>query len=118
MANSKKTPIVVSGTRPTGALHLGHLNGALKNWVQLQRETQCYFFVADWHALTTDYENPSAIRENTHEMILDWMAVGLDPERAVIVAEVQGACRPHAGQDASIGNRGRAQCSAFGIIHT
>jgi tryptophanyl-tRNA synthetase len=79
-----KPPIVVSGTRPTGALHLGHLNGALKNWVQLQADSQCYFFVADWHALTTDYENPSNIRENTHEMILDWMAVGLDPERAVI----------------------------------
>jgi tryptophanyl-tRNA synthetase len=77
-------PIVVSGTRPTGALHLGHLNGALKNWVQLQHQAPCYFFVADWHALTTDYENPANIRENTHEMILDWMAVGLDPERAVI----------------------------------
>jgi tryptophanyl-tRNA synthetase len=86
MADTKNTkpPIVVSGTRPTGALHLGHLNGALKNWVELQNETKCYFFVADWHALTTDYENPAGIRENTHEMILDWMAVGLDPERAVI----------------------------------
>jgi tryptophanyl-tRNA synthetase len=86
MADTKNTkpPIVVSGTRPTGALHLGHLNGALKNWVELQKETKCYFFVADWHALTTDYENPAGIRENTHEMILDWMAVGLDPERAVI----------------------------------
>jgi tryptophanyl-tRNA synthetase len=81
---AKASSIVVSGTRPTGALHLGHLNGALKNWVQLQNETKCYFFVADWHALTTDYENPAGIRENTHEMILDWMAVGLDPERAVI----------------------------------
>src|SRR5688572_10414306 len=86
MADAKKTtaPIVVSGTRPTGALHLGHLNGALKNWVELQSQTKCYFFVADWHALTTDYENPAGIRDNTHEMILDWMAVGLDPERAVI----------------------------------
>jgi tryptophanyl-tRNA synthetase len=90
MADTKNTevakapPIVVSGTRPTGALHLGHLNGALKNWVELQSQTKCYFFVADWHALTTDYENPAGIRDNTHEMILDWMAVGLDPERAVI----------------------------------
>jgi tryptophanyl-tRNA synthetase len=82
-------PIVVSGTRPTGALHLGHLNGALKNWVQLQHQAPCYFFVADWHALTTDYENPANIRENTHEMILDWMAVGLDPERAVIFRQSQ-----------------------------
>ena len=77
-------PIVVSGTRPTGALHLGHLNGALKNWIELQATARCYFFVADWHALTTDYANPSGIRENTHEMILDWLAVGLDPGKAVI----------------------------------
>jgi tryptophanyl-tRNA synthetase len=84
-ANTKPGPtIVVSGTRPTGALHLGHLNGALKNWVTLQATSRCYFFVADWHALTTDYANPSGIRENTYAMILDWLAVGLDPERAVI----------------------------------
>jgi tryptophanyl-tRNA synthetase len=88
-AKSKQPPVVVSGTRPTGALHLGHLNGALKNWVQLQYQAPCYFFVADWHALTTDYENPAGIRENTHEMILDWMAVGLDPERAVIFRQSQ-----------------------------
>jgi len=78
------TPIVVSGTRPTGALHLGHLNGALKNWVSLQATSRCYFFVADWHALTTEYANPTGIRDNTHEMILDWLAVGLDPARSVI----------------------------------
>jgi tryptophanyl-tRNA synthetase len=88
-AKPKQPPVVVSGTRPTGALHLGHLNGALKNWVQLQHQAPCYFFVADWHALTTDYENPAGIRENTHEMILDWMAVGLDPERAVIFRQSQ-----------------------------
>ncbi|MFN2378180.1 MAG: tryptophan--tRNA ligase [Candidatus Binatia bacterium] len=82
-------PIVVSGTRPTGALHLGHLNGALKNWVDLQSKVQCYFFVADWHALTTDYANPSGIRENTREMILDWLAVGLDPDKAVIFRQSQ-----------------------------
>ncbi|MFN2426594.1 MAG: tryptophan--tRNA ligase [Candidatus Binatia bacterium] len=81
--------IVVSGTRPTGALHLGHLNGALKNWVQLQATSRCYFFVADWHALTTDYANPAGIRENTHEMILDWLAVGLDAERSVIFRQSQ-----------------------------
>jgi tryptophanyl-tRNA synthetase len=81
---AKAPPIVVSGTRPTGALHLGHLNGALKNWVELQKSSRCFFFVADWHALTTDYANPAGIRGNTHEMILDWLAVGLDPERAVI----------------------------------
>ncbi len=83
-AKKNPEPIVVSGTRPTGALHLGHLNGALKNWTRLQQTSRCFFFVADWHALTTDYANPSGIRENTHEMILDWLAVGLDPERAVI----------------------------------
>jgi tryptophanyl-tRNA synthetase len=77
-------PVVVSGTRPTGALHLGHLNGALKNWVRLQDEVRCFFFVADWHALTTDYANPSGIRASTHEMVLDWLAVGLDPAKAVI----------------------------------
>jgi tryptophanyl-tRNA synthetase len=77
--------VVVSGTRPTGALHLGHLNGALKNWVKLQAEaSDCFFFVADWHALTTDYANPVGIRGNTDAMILDWLAVGLDPSRAVI----------------------------------
>jgi tryptophanyl-tRNA synthetase len=76
--------IVVSGTRPTGALHLGHLNGALKNWVSLQQKSRCFFFVADWHALTTDYASPAGIRENTLAMILDWLAVGLDPERSVI----------------------------------
>lgn len=79
----------MSGTRPTGALHLGHLNGALKNWAKLQSEASCYFFVADWHALTTDYANPSGIRENTLAMILDWLAVGLDPERAVIFRQSQ-----------------------------
>jgi tryptophanyl-tRNA synthetase len=89
-----RVPVVVSGTRPTGALHLGHLNGALKNWVRLQSESKCFFFVADWHALTTDYANPAGIRENTHEMVLDWMAVGLDPERAVIFR--QSAVPEHA----------------------
>ncbi len=75
---------VVSGTRPTGALHLGHLNGALKNWIALQDSFQCYFFVADWHALTTEYADPSRIRANTDAMVLDWLAVGLDPDRSVI----------------------------------
>ena len=77
--------VVVSGTRPTGALHLGHLNGAIKNWVDLQRSSsRCFFFVADWHALTTEYRDPGGIRDNTRAMVLDWLAVGLDPEKAVI----------------------------------
>ena len=93
-AKATAPPVVVSGTRPTGALHLGHLNGALKNWVRLQQDARCYFFVADWHALTTDYASPGGIRENTREMIFDWLAVGLDPERCVIFR--QSEVREHA----------------------
>ncbi|HYB97909.1 MAG TPA: tryptophan--tRNA ligase [Candidatus Limnocylindrales bacterium] len=86
--------VVVSGTRPTGALHLGHLNGALKNWVALQQRSRCFFFVADWHALTTDYADPKNIRHSTGEMVLDWLAVGLDPQRCVIFR--QSHVREHA----------------------
>jgi tryptophanyl-tRNA synthetase len=75
---------IVSGARPTGRLHLGHLHGALKNWIQLQSAYRCYFFVADWHALTTDFMDPRAIRENTLEMVIDWLSIGLDPSRAVL----------------------------------
>jgi len=76
--------IVVSGMRPTGRLHLGHLHGALKNWVRLQQGYRCYFFVADWHALTTGNVTGGIIRESTEEMVLDWLSAGLDPARAVI----------------------------------
>jgi tryptophanyl-tRNA synthetase len=79
-----ETRTVVSGARPTGALHLGHLNGALKNWVELQKQFTCYFFVADWHALTTEYAATAGLRTSTQEMVLDWLAVGLDPERSVL----------------------------------
>jgi len=82
--SSIETRTVVSGARPTGALHLGHLNGALKNWVELQKEFRCYFFVADWHALTTEYADARDVRANTDEMVLDWLAVGLDPERSTL----------------------------------
>ena len=75
---------VVSGMRPTGRLHLGHLHGALKNWVRLQQGYHCYFFVADWHALTTGNVTGGIIRESTEEMVLDWLSAGLDPARAVI----------------------------------
>lgn len=75
---------IVSGARPTGRLHLGHLHGALKNWVRLQNDYRCFFFVADWHALTTDYSSPQGIQESTVEMVTDWLSVGLDPERCVI----------------------------------
>ena len=76
--------IIVSGMRPTGKLHLGHFHGALVNWLRLQEQYKCYFFVADWHALTTDYATPQGIRESTLEMVMDWLAVGLDPEKSVI----------------------------------
>ena len=75
---------VVSGMRPTGRLHLGHLHGALKNWVRLQQDYLCYFFVADWHALTTGNVTGGIIRESTEEMVLDWLSAGLEPARAVI----------------------------------
>ncbi|MGH7768724.1 MAG: tryptophan--tRNA ligase [Candidatus Binatia bacterium] len=75
---------IVSGMRPTGRLHLGHLHGALKNWVRLQERYRCYFFVADWHALTTDYANTKGIRQSGIEMVADWLSVGLDPKRSVI----------------------------------
>ena len=76
--------IIVSGARPTGRLHLGHLHGALKNWIRLQENYRCYFFVADWHALTTDYATPQGIRQSTSEMVMDWLSVGLDPARSVL----------------------------------
>jgi tryptophanyl-tRNA synthetase len=70
--------------RPSGRLHIGNYKGALSNWLKLQEQAECFFMVADWHALTTDYENPSKIRFNTAEMVLDWLAAGLDPARCVI----------------------------------
>ncbi|MDB5797700.1 MAG: tryptophan--tRNA ligase [Paucimonas sp.] len=75
---------VVSGMRPTGALHLGHYHGALKNWVRLQSEHPCLFFVADWHALTTHYDDPSVIEASTWDMVIDWLAAGVDPQQASI----------------------------------
>jgi tryptophanyl-tRNA synthetase len=75
---------ILSGMRPTGRLHLGHLHGALKNWLRLQEQYHCYFFVADWHALTTDYASPQGINHNTREMVMDWLSVGLDPLRSII----------------------------------
>jgi len=83
-AKKKVEKVVVSGTRPTGSLHLGHLNGALKNWVALQDEFRCFFFVADYHALTTEYGDTAKLRSSSSEMVLDWLAVGLDPERSAI----------------------------------
>ena len=75
---------VLSGMRPTGNLHLGHYNGVLKNWLKLQHEHECLFFVADWHALTTHYDTPEIIEESVWEMVIDWLAVGVDPANATI----------------------------------
>jgi len=70
--------------RPTGPLHLGHLVGALKNWVDLQERYECFFMVADWHALMSEYEHPAEIRERSRQMVIDWIAAGLDPNKSVI----------------------------------
>ena len=75
---------VVSGMRPTGVMHLGHFHGALKNWVKLQAEHECLFFVADWHALTTHYDDPSIIEKSTWDMVIDWLAAGIDPSQATL----------------------------------
>ncbi len=77
-------PRVVSGMRPTGRLHLGHYHGVLKNWVKLQEEYPCFFFAADWHALTTHYDEPETIAANTWEMIIDWLAAGVNPAHATL----------------------------------
>ncbi|MFM8409348.1 MAG: tryptophan--tRNA ligase [Alphaproteobacteria bacterium] len=76
--------IVVSGMRPTGRLHLGRLLGTLRNWVSLQADHRCHFFVADWHVLTTDYEKPRDVTGFAEDMVLDWLAAGIDPERSVV----------------------------------
>ncbi|MGH8745959.1 MAG: tryptophan--tRNA ligase [Burkholderiales bacterium] len=78
---------VLSGMRPTGALHLGHYHGVLKNWVRLQAEYPCLYFVADWHALTTDYEAPGQVQRNALDMVVDWLAAGVDPNQATLFVQ-------------------------------
>ena len=80
---------VLSGMRPTGSLHLGHYHGVLKNWVRLQHEYECFFFVADWHALTTDYENPAKINQFSIDLVIDWLACGVNPGSARIFIQSQ-----------------------------
>ena len=75
---------VLSGMRPTGRLHLGHYHGVLKNWIDLQHEYECFFFVADWHALTTHYDHPAIIGESVWDMVIDWLAAGVDPQHATV----------------------------------
>ncbi len=85
---------VLSGMRPTGRLHLGHYHGVLKNWVTLQHEYDCYFFVADWHALTTHYDDPSQLEASTMDMVVDWLAAGVNPKAATLF--VQSSMPEHA----------------------
>ena len=96
MSISSSAPLkrVLSGMRPTGKLHLGNYMGALHNWVRLQHEYECYFFIADWHALTTDYADTSQIRPNTREVILDFLGAGLTQEKSVLF--VQSQVKQHA----------------------
>jgi len=82
---SKK--VILSGMRPTGRLHLGHWVGALSNWVKLQKEYKCFFMVADWHALMSNYEKPSNIRDNSIQIVKDWLACGIDPDKSVIFSQ-------------------------------
>lgn len=97
------TKRVLSGMRPSGKLHLGHFHGVLENWLKLQNlppngsigeENECFFFVADWHALTTEYNNPANIQDSILDMVIDWLSVGIDPEKSTIF--VQSAIKEHA----------------------
>jgi tryptophanyl-tRNA synthetase len=81
---STQTQRVLSGMRPTGRLHLGHYHGVLRNWLRLQHEYECFFFVADWHALTTHYEDPRVIEQSVWDMVIDWLAAGVDPGNATL----------------------------------
>ncbi|MFP4444761.1 MAG: tryptophan--tRNA ligase [Desulfosudaceae bacterium] len=85
---------MLSGMRPTGALHLGNLHGALQQWVALQEEYECFFFIADWHALTTDYENPGNLSGYTRQMVTDWLSAGLSPEKSTLF--IQSHVKEHA----------------------
>ena len=85
---------VLSGMRPSGKLHLGHFHGVIENWLKLQKENECFFFVADWHALTTEYNNPSNIQDNIKEMTLDWLSCGIDPDKSIIF--LQSSIKEHA----------------------
>ena len=89
-----KSHVVMSGMRPTGRLHMGNMMGALTNWVKLQDDYDCFFVVVDWHALTTGYENTQDLKENIRQMVIDWISVGLDPEKCNIF--VQSHVKQHA----------------------
>ena len=84
MSSNESSSRVLSGMRPTGRLHLGHFQGVIRNWLQLQHEYECFFFVADWHALTTDYEDTRNIEQHTMDMVVDWLAAGVNPGTATL----------------------------------
>ncbi|MYB34181.1 MAG: tryptophan--tRNA ligase [Gammaproteobacteria bacterium] len=92
--NATENTRTLSGMRPTGKLHLGHYHGVLKNWVRMQEDYDCFFFVADWHALTTTYENPESMSEHVWDMVVDWLSSGVDPEKATLF--IQSSLLQHA----------------------
>src|SRR3954452_19867098 len=94
MAEQKTPRRVVSGMRPTGRLHLGHYQGAVKNWIEISKMAECFFFSADWHALTSEYKDTSGLAQSQREMFADWLAAGLDPERCTLF--VQSHVKQHA----------------------
>jgi len=85
--SARERPRVLSGHRPTGLLHIGHLVGALGNWVKMQEENECFFTIVDWHALTTDYADTSNLQENIRQVMIDWLAAGLDPDKATLFVQ-------------------------------
>lgn len=91
---TQQQAIVLSGLRPTGRVHLGNYFGAVRNWVRLQDSYRCFYFVADWHALTSDYADPGRVKESTFDAVADWIAAGIDPEKATIF--VQSQVKEHA----------------------
>ena len=78
---------IMSGMRPTGRLHLGHYLGVITNWVKLQNDYDCYFSVADWHALTTGYDKTEQLKDNVYNVVIDWLACGIDPKKATIFVQ-------------------------------
>ena len=92
--SQQQRPVIVSGMRPTGRLHIGHLHGALANWVRLQDEADCFFFSADWHALTTQYHDTSIIKSSEREMFVDYIAAGVDPQKCTLF--IQSQVKEHA----------------------
>ena len=108
LSGTRQNPRVLSGMRPTGALHLGHYHGALKNWVRLQDEHECFYFVADWHALTTHYDDHADLERNVYDMVIDWLAAGIDPERATLF--IQSRLPEHAELFRSEERRGGKEC--------